>query len=119
MQPASVDLMIYKGATFSKQFQWQTGSTPTPVDLTGCTARMQVRKTVQDTAVLDTLTTENGKLVINDALLGKFKINLTAAQTGAYTFINAAYDLEIVYYGGEPVYRVLSGCFSVDPEVTR
>lgn len=119
MQPASVDLMIYKGATFSKQFQWKTGDVPTPVNLTGCTARMQVRKTVSDSVVLDTLTTENGKLVINDALLGKFKILLTASQTGAYSFTNAAYDLEIVYNGGEPVYRVLTGCFSVDPEVTR
>ena len=119
MQPASVDLMIYKGATFSKQFQWKTGDVPTPVILTGCTARMQVRKTVNDTTILDTLTTENGKLVINDDLTGKFQINLTATQTEQYKFINAAYDLEIVFPTGEPVYRVLSGCFSVDPEVTR
>lgn len=119
MQPAIIDLTIYKGSTYSKSLQWKTGTPALPVNITGCTARMQVRPTVEDSSVLDTLTTENGKIVITDATQGKLRINLTAAQTAAYMFTQGAYDLEIVYPGGEPVYRLIEGCFSVDLEVTR
>jgi hypothetical protein len=119
MQPAIIDLTIYKGSTYSKSLQWKTGSPATPVNLTGCTARMQIRPDVTSNTVLDTLTTENGKITIVDATQGKLRINLTSTQTAAYNFTQAAYDLEVVYPGGEPVYRLIEGCVSVDPEVTR
>ena len=118
MQPAHIDLDVYKGSTFVKIIQWKTGTPPVAVNLTGCTARMQIRKAVNDTTVLDTLTTENGKLVIHEPLNGKFKIVISAATSTAYTFTSAVYDLEIIFTDGT-VTRVIEGCLIAAPEVTR
>lgn len=119
MQPATIDLTIYKGATFSKGIQWKTGSSPVPVNLTGCTARMQIRKTVNDSTILDTLTTENGRLVIEDAVNGKIRINIAPEISTAYTFNIGVYDLEIVFPSTGRIERIIEGCFSAIPEVTR
>lgn len=118
MQPAHIDLDVYKGSTFVKIIQWKTGIPQTAVNLTGCTARMQIRKAVNDTTVLDTLTTENGKIVIHEPLDGKFKIVIPAAVSTAYTFTSSVYDLEIVFTDGT-VTRVIEGCLTAAPEVTR
>lgn len=120
MQPASLDLTVYKGSTYSKLIQWKTGEPATPVDLTGCTARMQIRKRVNDTEILETLTTENGKLTIYNAAEGRIRIDIPAATSTAYPFTSGVYDLEIVYPApSTTVYRILQGCFAAIPEVTR
>lgn len=119
MQPANIDLTVYKGSDFTKGIQWKTGATPTPVDLTDCTARMQIRKNVNDTVVLDTLTTENNKLVIEDAEQGKIRIDIPADVSTAYAFTSGVYDLEIVFPVTGRVVRIIEGCFSAIPEVTR
>jgi hypothetical protein len=118
MQPAHIDLEVYKGSTFVKVIQWKTGEPATAVNLTGCTARMQIRKSVNDSVILDTLTTENFKLQIHDPLNGKFKIIIHANVSTAYTFVSAVYDLEIVFPDGT-VIRVIEGCLNAIPEVTR
>lgn len=66
MTPAIINITIYQGATFRKPFTWLTGLLATPVDLTGATARMQVRKKASDPKADVTLTTENGGIVITD-----------------------------------------------------
>jgi hypothetical protein len=118
MQPAHIDLEVYKGSTFVKVIQWKTGTPAVAVNLTGCTARMQIRKAVNDDTVLDTLTTQNGKIVIHEPLNGKFKIVISAAVSTAYLFTSAVYDLEIVFLDGT-VIRVIEGCLTAAPEVTR
>jgi hypothetical protein len=118
MQPAHIDLDVYKGSTFVKSIQWKTGTPPVAVNLTGCTARMQIRKAVNDTVVLDTLTTENGKIVIEEPLNGKFKILIPATTSTNYTFTSAVYDLEIIFVD-QSVVRVIEGCVTAAPEVTR
>jgi hypothetical protein len=118
MQPAHLDLEIYKGSTFVKVIQWKTGTPPTAVNLTGCTARMQIRKSVNDSTVLDNLTTENGKLEIFAPSNGSFKILIPAATSSAYNFTSAVYDLEIVF-SDLTVVRIIEGCFIAVPEVTR
>ena len=62
--PAKLKLTIYQGATFRKRLTWK-GPLPaqTPIDLTGCTARMQVRPEVESSTVLLELTTANGGMV--------------------------------------------------------
>lgn len=118
MQPAHIDLEVYKGSTFVKIIQWKTGTPAVAVNLTGCTARMQIRKSVNDTAVLDTLTTENSRLHIYEPTSGRFKIIIPAIISSAYSFTSAVYDLEIVFADGT-VNRVIEGCLLAVPEVTR
>lgn len=118
MQPAHIDLDVYKGSTFVKIIQWKTGTTPVAVNLTGCTARMQIRKAVNDSAVMDTLSTENAKIVIHEPLNGRFKIVIPAEVSSLYAFTSAVYDLEIVFTDSTVV-RVIEGCVRSVPEVTR
>ncbi|MBJ2162864.1 hypothetical protein IHV84_02605 [Acidovorax sp. IB03] len=42
-KPAKLKFTIYQGATFRKRLRWSVKATGVPIDLTGCTARMQVR----------------------------------------------------------------------------
>ena len=118
MQPAHIDLDVYKGSTFVKIIQWKTGTTRVAVNLTGCTARMQIRKAVNDTAIMDTLTTENGKIEIHEPLEGKLKIIIAAEVSTLYAFTSAVYDLEIIFTDSSIV-RIIEGCVTAAPEVTR
>ena len=118
MQPANIDLDVYKGSNFVKLIQWKTGTTPVAVNLTGCTARMQIRKAVNDVAIMDTLTTENGKLSIHEPLEGKFKIIIAPDVSNKYTFTSGVYDLEIVF-SDNGVVRIIQGSVRASPEVTR
>ena len=60
-KPAQLDLIIYQGATFRKTFGWKSSS----LDLTGYTARMQIREKIKNSTVVADLTTENGGIIFN------------------------------------------------------
>lgn len=118
MQPANLDLTIYKGSTFVKTIQWKTGDPAVAVNLTGCTARMQVRKNPSDSIILESLTTSNGKIVITEPTNGKLEIRISAETSTAYEFSCGVYDLEIVFSNGT-VTRIIQGDFVAVAEVTK
>lgn len=119
MKPAKQDLEIYQGSTFVKSFQWKTGVRKTPVDITGFSIRMQIRKSLTDTAVEANLTTENGGIVITDSPNGKFEIRITSSVTDTFTWTKGVYDLEMIYPEGEPVIRLIEGNVVNKLSVTR
>lgn len=88
-----------------------------PIDLTGFTARMQIRAKLEDTAIIETLTTENSKLVI-DNVKKNITILLPATTTEAYKFSTAVYSLELISSGGY-VTPLASGTITLVKEVTR
>ncbi|SVE59996.1 uncharacterized protein METZ01_LOCUS512850 [marine metagenome] len=93
-----------------------TGSTYLLYDLTGYTARMQIRRTLESATPEIELTTENSGIVLGgDA--GTFEIVMTNAQTSALDS-DGVYDLEIIS-GGGTVSRVIQGTFTLDLEVTH
>jgi hypothetical protein len=99
---------------------WQSGGVLTyypAVDLTGYTARMQIRASVAATNTLLELTTENGGIVL-DPTTGKVTLTATAVQTAAMTFTSGVYDLELVDATGA-VTRLAEGSVAVSREVTR
>lgn len=114
--PAKLKFTIYQGATFRKRLTW-TAPSGTPIDLTGCTARMQVREEVESSTVLLSLTTENDGIALGDAL-GTIDLYASDEDTSAFTWDAGVWDLEIVHPGGE-VTRLAQGSISVSPEVTR
>lgn len=87
-----------------------------PVDLTGYTARMQIRAKLDATEVLDELTTENSGIVI-DNVNKTITISILAADTTLYTWISGVYSLELIV--GTTVTTLLTGNVSVKKEVTR
>lgn len=115
--PAVVNLTIYQGATFRSLSTWKSGTPSLPVDLTGCTARMQIRPTIASTTVYVTLTTENGGITLGDDA-GTVAVFISDEDTAAFTWATGFYDLEIEFPSGD-VRRLLAGKVKVSPEVTR
>jgi hypothetical protein len=115
--PAAVyDLFIEQGATFVKTITWND-SAGTPVDLTGYTARMQFRSSVNSSTILFSATTENSRITLGGAL-GTIDITFSATDTTAFAFVSAVYDLEL-QSGTGFVTRLLEGGVEVSKEVTR
>lgn len=117
MTAFKLNLKIDQGATFTKVVTWKTGSPALPVNLTGCSARMQVRETLEATEKLLELTSENGGITLGGAL-GTVALRVEADDTAAFTWSSGVYDLEIEFVGGT-VRRLLAGTVTVSPEVTR
>ena len=109
------NFLCEQGSTFSRVVSYQ-GSEGAPVNLSGYTARMQVRATAEDGAVLLSLTTENGGITLGTTA-GTVTLLATATQTAAMPAGELVYDIELV--AGAVVTRLLQGCFVVDAEVTR
>lgn len=87
-----------------------------PLSLAGYTARMQVRPYVSAAKAVDDLTTENGRIVIED--VGRVHVYLTHEATSKYNFDEGVYDIEIVAGNGD-VTRIVGGRMIVRKEVTR
>lgn len=107
---------IERGANFNLTFRWRD-SAGALIDLTGYTARMQVRSSIDADAVLLSLTTENGGIVLGGAN-GTVELVMIAAQTAAQTWLKGVYDLELVRSDGY-VTRFVQGAIATYKEVTR
>ena len=115
MTAATVNLAIEQGATFVKSLLWQAGDPLAPLNLTGYTARMQIRPSVGSYEVLLELTSSAG--IALGGAAGTIVITITAAQTAAMTKLSGVYDLEMI--NGAVVTRLAQGTVTVSPEVTR
>lgn len=130
--PASFSLQVVRGATWEDQFDY-TDDAGEPIDLTGYAARMQVRTldgqfgtSADETLVLE-LTTENGRLEIDEPEDGRVSLLVAAADTVQLNPDNArkvklAYSLELFKPAGEdPEYVIplVKGTVSVQGETTR
>ena len=107
------NIKIDKGATFERNITW-TDNSGTAIDLTGFTARMQIRKNYKS-AIIQELTTENGGITLT-ALTGEIYLLIEATDTDVFTDDRAIYDLELI--NGTKVYRVLQGDVLINENVT-
>ncbi len=107
------DLTINQGETYGQAFVWKENDTP--VNLTGYSARMQIRRSVTSPAATLSLTTANGKITLGSA--GQITLGIDAIATANLDAGNYVYDLEVVT--GDTVRRLLSGGVKVTREVTR
>jgi len=87
-----------------------------PVDLTGMTARMQIREKLTSDTVIQELTTENGLIVI-DNTAKTILLQLPATTTETFTFKSAVYSLELI--SGSTVIPFIYGNITLEKEVTR
>lgn len=121
------NMTCQQGSTFTRTIEIEqpdliadpTGNTFVPYDLSGYTARMQVRRTIDSSSFLLELTSQNGGLTINPAEGDSNKILLYAsASVTASVSTSGVYDIEIISPDNS-VSRVLQGIFNLSPEVTR
>jgi hypothetical protein len=116
ISPGKYDITIYQGATFSQQFTWKDQA-GTPINLTGYTARMMARTSIDAPAAFLTLNTANGGIALGGAA-GTITLNLSDAQTAAISVMQGVYDLELIDSLAK-VIRLLEGSVVISPEVTR
>ena len=127
MRAGTYNFTCEQGSTFSRLIELEqpdlvadpTGQTFAVFDLSGYTARMQVRRTIDSSTAMVTLTTENGRIIINQTPGSINHINIYMADELTATLQSSGvYDIEIINNDGE-VSRILQGIFTVSPEVTR
>lgn len=106
---AAYPLIIEQGSTFTLPLI--ISSSTGPRDLSGYSARGQIRKSYPATTTLAVFNI-SGSLDTS----GSFAVTLTAGQTSQINS-NGVYDIEL--YSGSYVERILSGSVTISPEVTR
>ncbi|WP_440066430.1 hypothetical protein [Streptosporangium sp. OZ121] len=108
-------LTIDQGTTVDRALRWLKQGIP--VDLTGFTARMEIRDRPGG-VLLYRLSTADGTLSVGGAdNLGAIGIHIPADVTSAWEWRSGVYDLELVSPAGV-VTRLLQGSVTVSPEVT-
>jgi hypothetical protein len=126
-EPAEHNIEVFQGAYWTETILWKD-SAGDPVDVSGYTARMQVRRTFENETPELELTTTNGRItlgLIEDPpgtplynILLEIEATATAALEATFSDRRWRYDLELVPAGGQ-VRRLMMGKFKVSLEVTR
>ncbi|UYF70491.1 phage baseplate upper protein [Acinetobacter ursingii] len=112
---AKFKIKINQGATLRIPFTWTSNGTP--INLTGYSARMQIRPDIDSPTIIHELTSENSGISFEPSL-GKFTIFIPASVTADFSFETAVYDLELIAPNND-VYRVIEGEVTLSREVTR
>lgn len=121
MIAGTYNILCEQGTTFGRvlDLQYPDPVDPEiyyPFDLQNFTARMQVRRTMDSSSTLVELTTENGRIILNEEP-GRIRLMMSDEVTAGIT-TSGVYDLEIIDAGGV-VSRVVQGNFTLSQEVTR
>jgi hypothetical protein len=116
MPAAQYDFEVEQGATLLKAFVWKD-SQGVPVDVTGYTAKMQVRSSALSDTVLLELSTANQRIVLGGPQ-GLITMVFAPATTTGLAWRRGKYDLELTSPNGT-VTRFLAGQLSLVREITR
>ncbi len=116
MPAATYNFKIEQGTTLLKPVVWKD-SNGAPVNLTGYTAKMQIRASAYSDEVLLELSTTNGRITL-DAVAGKVTLIFSPTITSAINWRRGKYDLELTAANGT-VTRLIEGEITVSQEVTR
>ena len=117
MAAALFDIVVEQGAKYERIFSWDDLNS-TPIDMTGWTARMQIRSVITSDVVLADLSTENGGITLNYGGIGLVRLLIRTKETSKFDWSAGVYDLEVYDLDFE-CYRLLKGKIKVDPQVTR
>lgn len=88
-----------------------------PLDLTGYEAAMQIRSFYNSSTAVDTLTTKNGRLIL-DVEKSRVTAIFPNSKTRKYPPRRCVYDMELFSSDGK-IYRILEGQIFISAEVTR
>ena len=108
------NIQILQGETFHKEIVWRDKS-GNIVDLTGYSAKMQIRTAKTGGTVIVELSTVNGKIVIDSNHL--ITLTIPSEDTAYMNFVGSAvYDLELMK--NSVVKRLIQGTATLDLGVT-
>jgi hypothetical protein len=117
------NLFIEQGATFARliEIEYPDPVDPTiflPYDLSGFSASMQIRRTIDSTSPQITLTSNNGRIEMQPGgVENALRLYLDPEDTSIIE-TDGVYDIEIQDGGGD-IQRILRGTVTLSREVTR
>lgn len=106
---------VDQNATFRFQIQY-TQNDGTPIDLTGASAKMQVRDTAGGTKLAVSLTSPSNGITIDEES-GTLDIVMTPTQTNKLFFPKSSYDVMVVDSNGDKI-KLLEGFITLSRSVT-
>ena len=104
------------GSTFTFQVQYTEDDEITPIDLTGASAKMQVRDTKGGSKLAFTLTSPLGGITI-DGPTGTLNVSITPTQTNKLFYPKSAYDIMMIDSNGNKI-KLLEGFMTLSRSVT-
>ena len=106
---------VYQNATFSFVVEYKDEN-ENAIDLTGASAKMQVRDVKGGTKLAVTLTSPSGGIVMNGSL-GKLTVTLTPTQTNKLFYPKSVYDIMVVDSNANKI-KLLEGFITLNRSVT-
>ena len=106
---------VDQNATFSFVVEYKDDN-GNAIDLTGASAKMQVRDVKGGTKLAVTLTSPSGGIVINGTL-GKLTVTLTPTQTNKLFYPKSVYDIMVVDTNANKI-KLLEGFMTLNRSVT-
>ena len=106
---------VDQNATFSFVVEYKDDN-GNAIDLTGASAKMQVRDVKGGTKLAVTLTSPSGGIVINGPL-GKLTVTLTPTQTNKLFYPKSVYDIMVVDTNANKI-KLLEGFMTLNRSVT-
>jgi len=106
---------VDQNATFSFIVEYKDNS-GLPIDLTGSTAKMQVRDTKGGSKLAFSLTSPAGGITITP-LLGKLTIKMTPTQTNKLFYPKSSYDIMVTDSNANKI-KLLEGFITLSRSVT-
>lgn len=120
---AQADICIFQGSTFNQTIFWEVGDPPAPINLTGYSAKMQIRSSHKSKAIILELSSPSNGITLGtsgDLSTGAINMFISATATAQLSVcddVKPVYDLEMT--NGSVVTRILQGNIIIAPEVTR
>lgn len=106
---------VDQNATFNFVIEYKDND-GNAIDLTGASAKMQVRDTKGGAKLAVTLTSPSGGIVI-DPINGKLTVKMTPTQTNKLFYPKSSYDLMVVDSNGNKI-KLLEGFMTLNRSVT-
>jgi hypothetical protein len=113
---AQVSLSINQGRDFATAFQL-LDQNQLIINVTGCAARLQFRRTALSAIVLLEASSANGKLVVGGTD-GVLRLYLAPSDTQLLT-CNCVYDLKLTSPGNSETITAFEGMARINPAITR
>ena len=111
-----VNFKIVQGDTFNISVQY-IDSNNNPIDLTGYSAKMDVRNSPGGKILCASINSSNGISIDNST--GTLDITFNPSQTKKFTIPSAAYHLKIINNSNNDQSTILKGYFSVTPVIVK
>ena len=112
----SKNFEVDQGTTFSFQIDYVANDEVTPIDLTGSSAKLQVRDTKGGSKLAFTLTSPTSGITI-DGPNGKLNVKMTPTQTNKLFYPKSSYDIMVVDSNGNRI-KLLEGFLTLSRSVT-